>query len=44
MKIVLDTNILLVSIPRMSKYRAIFDALLQNKFTLEIEEFIELLK
>ncbi len=49
MRIVLDTNILLVSIPRKSKYRPIFDALLEGKFSLllsndilaEYEEIIE---
>lgn len=40
MKIVLDTNILLVSIPRKSKFRLIFDALLANKFTLVISNDI----
>jgi len=34
MRIVLDTNILLVSIPRLSKYRPIFDRLLDKTFSL----------
>ncbi len=34
MKIVLDTNVLLISIPSKSKYRPIFDCLLQGKFEL----------
>ena len=34
MRIVLDTNILLVSLPLSSPYRPIFDALLKGKFTL----------
>ncbi len=36
MKIVIDTNILLVSIPAHSKYRPIFDAYSKRKFTLVI--------
>lgn len=40
MRIVLDTNILLVSIPKKSKYRVIFDALLQKKFTLVVSNEI----
>jgi uncharacterized protein len=34
MKIVLDTNALLISIPKNSKYRIIFDSFLAHKFTL----------
>lgn len=34
MKIVLDTNVLLVSISRRSRYRWILDALLAGRFTL----------
>ncbi len=34
MKIVLDTNVLLVSISRRSRYRWILDALLAERFTL----------
>lgn len=35
-RIVLDTNILLVSLPRKSKYRLIFDKLLSGEFELII--------
>lgn len=49
MRVVLDSNVLLVSIPRSSVYRPIFDALLQKRFGLvisteilaEYEELIE---
>lgn len=49
MKIVLDTNVLLSSLPRTSKYRPIFDALLKNKFQLIIshdilQEYIEIIE
>lgn len=40
MRIVLDTNVLLVSIPRNSKYRIIFDNFLSNKYTLIISNEI----
>jgi putative PIN family toxin of toxin-antitoxin system len=40
MKVVLDTNSLLVSIGRKSKYRPIFDALLDGKITLLISNDI----
>lgn len=40
MKIVLDTNILLISIPKFSKYRPIFDALLGGEFDLAISNEI----
>ena len=40
MKVVLDTNILLVSIPKKSPYRIIFDALLAGKFKLIISNEI----
>lgn len=40
MKFVIDTNILLISLPRHSKYRAIFDALLAGKYILAISESI----
>lgn len=40
MKVVLDTNVLLMSIPRISKYRPIFDGLLAAKFELAISEAI----
>lgn len=50
MRIVLDTNVLLVSIPRKSPYRIIFDALLNARYRLllsneilaEYEEIIAL--
>ncbi len=32
MKVVLDINVLLVSIPKKSKYRPIFDALINGYF------------
>ena len=38
--VVLDTNILLVSLPRKSKYRIIFDSLINNKFTLAVSNEI----
>jgi putative PIN family toxin of toxin-antitoxin system len=40
MKVVLDTNILLVSIAKKSAYRLIFDSLLSNKFDLIISNDI----
>ncbi|MBP9664764.1 MAG: putative toxin-antitoxin system toxin component, PIN family [Pyrinomonadaceae bacterium] len=40
MKIVLDTNIVLISVPRFSKYRPIFDALLADKLVLAISNDI----
>ncbi len=40
MRIVLDTNILLVSIPKRSQYRCIFDALLEKRFALLISHDI----
>jgi putative PIN family toxin of toxin-antitoxin system len=40
MKVVLDTNILLVSLPKNSKYRIIFDNFLNKKFTLVISNDI----
>lgn len=50
MRIALDTNVLLVSIPKKSPYRVIFDALLEKGYTLlltneiltEYEEIITL--
>jgi uncharacterized protein len=39
-KIVLDTNILLVSIPKKSPYRFIFDSLLESRFELIISNEI----
>jgi putative PIN family toxin of toxin-antitoxin system len=40
MIVVLDTNALLVSIPRQSKYRPIFDALINAKFDLVLSNDI----
>jgi predicted nucleic acid-binding protein len=40
MKIVLDTNVLLVSIAKKSPYRVIFDSLLTNKFDLIVSNDI----
>jgi putative PIN family toxin of toxin-antitoxin system len=40
MKVVLDTNILLVSLPKKSPFRVIFDALLAGKFELIISNDI----
>jgi putative PIN family toxin of toxin-antitoxin system len=48
MKVVIDTNVLLMSIPKASKYRPIFDGLLQAKFQLAVsnailEEYVEII-
>ncbi len=48
MKVVLDSNALLVSIPRKSPYRPIFDAFMREKYTLSISnevlnEYIEVI-
>ncbi len=40
MKVVLDTNILLVAIPTKSRYRIIFDSLINNDLTLIISNEI----
>lgn len=40
MKIVLDTNVLLISLPTKSKYRPIFDYLTNGKFKLAISNEI----
>ena len=40
MKIVMDTNILFISIPKKSKYRIIFDCFLSKEFTLVISNDI----
>jgi putative PIN family toxin of toxin-antitoxin system len=40
MRVVLDTNILLVSIARKSRYRIIFDSLITRKFDLVISNEI----
>ena len=36
MRVILDSNILLVSLPKFSKYRIIFDEFLKNDLTLII--------
>lgn len=48
MRIVLDTNCLIVSIPRKSKYRLVFDSFLDKKYSLIISneilsEYLEIL-
>ncbi|WP_051293277.1 putative toxin-antitoxin system toxin component, PIN family [Olivibacter sitiensis] len=48
MRVVLDTNVLLVSIARKSIYRPIFDALLEGRFELVISneilsEYVEII-
>jgi putative PIN family toxin of toxin-antitoxin system len=48
MKVVLDTNVVLISIASRSPYRPIFDALLHRKFTLLLSneilsEYIEII-
>lgn len=40
MKVVIDTNVLLMSISKISKYRPIFDGLLEAKYDLAISEDI----
>jgi len=40
MRIVLDTNALLISIPKKSKYRVIFDRFLANHFSIVISNDI----
>jgi putative PIN family toxin of toxin-antitoxin system len=49
LKLVLDTNILLISLPTKSKYRPIFDSLVNNKFQLMItneilSEYLEIIQ
>ncbi|HZY39351.1 MAG TPA: putative toxin-antitoxin system toxin component, PIN family [Mucilaginibacter sp.] len=49
MKVVLDTNVLLISIPTKSIYRPILDALIENKFQLILSndilsEYIEVIE
>ena len=48
MRIVLDTNVLLISIPKTSPYRPIFDAIIEGHYTLVItneilSEYVEIL-
>jgi len=40
MKIVLDTNVLLMSLPKLSPYRPIFDKLISGEYELVITESI----
>ncbi len=40
MKIVMDTNVLLMILPKLSKYRLAFDALIEEKYTLAISNEI----
>ncbi len=40
MRVLIDANCLLVSIPKKSKYRLVFDAFLQKKFTFIISNEI----
>lgn len=49
MKIVLDTNCLIQSIPRQSRYRAVWDALVRGEHVLCVsteilEEYVEILQ
>jgi len=48
MKVVIDTNVLLMSLPKISKYRPIFDGLLESKFDLAVsneilQEYVEVI-
>ena len=48
MKVVIDTNVILISLPKFSNYRPIFDGLLKSKFDLSISneilhEYIEII-
>lgn len=40
MKIVIDTNVFLMSLPKISKYRPIFDSLINGEYSLAITEDI----
>ncbi|MBP9075274.1 MAG: putative toxin-antitoxin system toxin component, PIN family, partial [Haliscomenobacter sp.] len=40
MKVVIDTNVFLMAIPKISKYRPIFDSLLSGKYELAVSELI----
>ena len=40
LRVVLDTNIVLVSLPKQSQYRRIFDALLAKRYTLLVSNAI----
>lgn len=48
MKVVIDTNVLLMSLAKISKYRPIFDGLIKGKFRLAVsneifQEYIEII-
>jgi putative PIN family toxin of toxin-antitoxin system len=48
MKVIIDTNVLLISLPKISKYRPIFDCLISARYELAIstpilEEYIEII-
>ena len=40
MKVVIDTNVLLMAIPKLSKYRPIFNRLLRKQYNLAISDSI----
>jgi putative PIN family toxin of toxin-antitoxin system len=40
MTVVIDTNVLITSIPKLSKYRPIFDGILKEKFKWAVSESI----
>ena len=40
MKVVIDTNVFLMAIPKISKYRPIFDSLLSGKYELAVSKLI----
>ncbi len=49
MKVVIDTNVLLISLPKVSKYRPIFNGLIQGKFKLAVsneifQEYVEVIE
>ncbi len=49
MKVVLDTNVLLISLPKTSMFRPIFDKLIEQKYQLVIsnevlQEYIEIIE
>ena len=40
MKVVIDTNVLLISIPSISRYRPILQGIINNKFELAVSNEI----
>ncbi len=49
LRVVLDTNVLLISIPKKSKYRPLFDSLVQGKIEIVISneilnEYVEIIE